>query len=170
MITNYNLYLLHESLSNNEQPFKDTMLCEQLYLNNEYTPEIISKLEPNEIFVYGSNRQGILGGGSAYYAKKFFGAKDGIPSGMTGQCYGIYTKDYDVNIENGNMRSVPLLEIRSQIIKLYNFAKKHPDKKFLVTKIGTALAGFSMEEIVNCFTSIYGTVPKNVILPKEFVD
>lgn len=170
MITDLNNYNSYSDLCKNEQPFNENMLCEQLYLNNEYTPEIISKLKPNEIFVYGSNRQGILGGGSAYYAKTYFGAVDGIPSGMTGQCYGIYTLDHEVNIDDECKRSVPLLEIREQIIKLYNFAKRHPDKKYLVTKIGTKIAGYSMEEIANCFTSIYGTVPKNVVLPKEFVD
>ncbi len=170
MITSFeqftNFSLLAESY---EQPFSDA-INEQSYQGSEYTPELISTLEPNEIFVYGSNRQGILGGGAAKYAKDLFGAKDGVPKGITGQCYGIITKDYDVNKEHDNAKSVPLHEIRQQIIELYKYAKQHPDKKFLVTKIGSALAGYSIQDMALCFKTIYGKVPKNIILPKEFVD
>lgn len=141
----------------------------QIYFNDEYTEELIESLNKDEIFVYGSNRQGILGGGSAFYAKTYFGAEDGIPKGITGQCYGIVTKDYDVNIESGNMKSVPLEEIRQQIVDLYFYAKQHSNLKFLVTKIGSERAGYDLKEIATCFTSIPGIVPHNIILPYEFV-
>ena len=38
------------------------------------TPECITKLEPNEIFVFGSNLSGMHGGGAAYVAYRKFGA------------------------------------------------------------------------------------------------
>ena len=167
MITNFNKYQLYENLS---QLDNISSINEQLYNNTEYTPELIKFLKPNEVFVFGSNRQGILGGGAAAYARDSFGAQEGVASGMTGQCYAIYTKDYDVNVKNDNAKSVPLWEIRKQIMELYKFAKKNPEMKFLVTKIGSALAGYSIDEIKLCFTSIWGTVPTNVILPIEFVD
>ena len=38
------------------------------------TPEHITTLQPNEIFVFGSNLQGMHGGGAAYVAHRKFGA------------------------------------------------------------------------------------------------
>ena len=39
------------------------------------TPEFITSLEPNEIFVFGSNLKGMHGGGAAYIAYRKFGEK-----------------------------------------------------------------------------------------------
>ena len=41
----------------------------------EYTPENITSLKPNEIFVFGSNTEGRHGLGAALTAKQKFGAK-----------------------------------------------------------------------------------------------
>ena len=38
------------------------------------TPERITELQPNEIFVFGSNLAGMHGGGAAYVAYRKFGA------------------------------------------------------------------------------------------------
>ncbi len=38
------------------------------------TPEFITELQPNEIFVFGSNLKGMHGGGAAYVAYRKFGA------------------------------------------------------------------------------------------------
>lgn len=38
------------------------------------TPEYITSLQPNEIFVFGSNLRGMHGGGAAYVALRKFGA------------------------------------------------------------------------------------------------
>ena len=38
------------------------------------TPERITELQPNEIFVFGSNLEGMHGGGAAYIAYRKFGA------------------------------------------------------------------------------------------------
>ena len=38
------------------------------------TPEFITELQPNEIFVFGSNLKGMHGGGAAYIAYRKFGA------------------------------------------------------------------------------------------------
>ena len=53
------------------------------------TPERITELQPNEIFVFGSNLKGMHGGGAAYIAYRKFGAIMGqgvenivLPSGQ----------------------------------------------------------------------------------------
>ena len=37
--------------------------------NRPFTPEFITELKPNEIFVFGSNLAGMHGGGAAMYLR-----------------------------------------------------------------------------------------------------
>ena len=55
------------------------------------TPEYITELKPGEIFVFGSNLQGMHGGGAARTAYQKFGAIMGQGVGLQGQSYGIPT-------------------------------------------------------------------------------
>lgn len=125
-----------------------------------YTPEIINELKANEVFVYGSNQFAQHGAGSAKAAKDKFGAIYGdVPIGLCGQSYGIITKSF-IN------KPVTLAFIQLQILLLYEFALLRPELTFYVTKIGTALAGFTVEEIANLIPKTHK--PKNIILLIEF--
>ena len=128
-----------------------------------YTPEIITSLPKYSVFVYGSNQYAIHGAGSAKAAVDKFGAiyKD-VPMGLCGQSYGIITKSF-------NNKPCTLEFIKQQIDVLYSFATYRPELTFYVTKIGTALAGFTIEEIAIIFKSI-PIQPSNIILPKEFTN
>jgi hypothetical protein len=125
------------------------------------SPEWITELKDNQIFVFGSNTEGIHGGGAARMAMKF-GAIYGEPNGPQGRSYAIVTKDL-----NKGMRSVPLSDIEAQIKNLLSYAARHPHLEILVTKIGCELAGFEVEEIATLFKS--KTIPNNVLLPAEFI-
>ena len=57
-----------------------------------WTGDTITKLEPNYIFVFGSNPEGRHGAGAAKAALKF-GAKYGIGRGLQGQTYALVTKN-----------------------------------------------------------------------------
>jgi hypothetical protein len=59
--------------------------------NRRYTPEYITELKINEIFVFGSNLDGMHGGGAARVASKHFGAVWGQGTGLQGQSYAIPT-------------------------------------------------------------------------------
>ena len=59
--------------------------------NYNYTPENITSLGQDEVFVFGSNLQGIHAGGAARTAMRLFGAKKGQGVGMQGQSYAIPT-------------------------------------------------------------------------------
>jgi len=48
------------------------------------------------------------------------------------------------------------------------FALDNPNLKFYVTKLGSSLAGYSVEEIKNVFKNSLHLIPENVILPKEY--
>ena len=125
-----------------------------------YTPDNITQLEDNQIFVFGSNLAGKHGLGAAKIAKDKFGAVYGIGKGICGgQCYAFPTKDWEI-------QSLTLLEIKNEFGDLIDCCNKHPEKEFLLTKVGCGLAGFSVAEIAPLLG--YFTIPPNLILPKEF--
>lgn len=65
---------------------------EKMYMYNRvFTPERISELKENEIFVFGSNLAGAHGSGAARLAYARFGAVWGEGVGLHGQTYAIPT-------------------------------------------------------------------------------
>lgn len=120
----------------------------------EYTPENISSLNPNEIFVFGSNLAGSHGGGAARVALRKFGAKMGQGVGLQGQSYAIPTMQGGVET------------IKPYVDQFITFAKAHSELKFYVTRIGCGIAGFKDEEIAPLFQAALGET--NIILPKSF--
>lgn len=123
----------------------------------KYTPENITELKSNQVFVFGSNTAGRHGAGAALTAYQEFGAKAGVGVGFTGSCYAIPTKDQYMNIR-------PLSAIRRDVLYFLLRAKSLPEVEFLVTKVGCGYAGYTPEEIGPMFYP----KPDNVILPEEF--
>jgi len=142
---------------------KSQQLESQTTETREYTPENITSLKPNEVFVFGSNARGIHGKGAALTAKEKFGAIQKQAEGLQGQSYAIITKK-DVRVE----KSSTLQEIGKGIQDMLLFAKENTNLKFYVTKIGTENAGYSIPEIKGLFEKLRNYIPNNVILPKEF--
>jgi len=126
---------------------------------------LITELEPNQIFVFGSNPEGRHGKGAAETARRLFGAKYGQGYGRQGRSYAIVTKDLRVN-KNGGMRSVPLHKIKRQIRYFIQYATEHPELEFFVTMIGSKLAGYSCEEIASLFIDY--NIPNNVIMNEQY--
>lgn len=122
-----------------------------------YTPNNITELKENEIFLFGANKSGIHGAGAAKTAHKKFGAKWGVGEGLTGRCYALPTKGY-------NITNMTLEEIKVHVDKFLEFAANNLDKTFLVTQIGCGLAGHSPKDIGPMFENR----TENVIIPKEF--
>jgi len=125
----------------------------------KYTPENITHLEPNQIFVYGANEKGVHGAGAAKLALKW-GAKHGM-AGLVGQTYGIPTKDKKI-------QTLPLDKIQVYVDNFFATAFSHTEYEFLVSKIGCGLAGYRPEDIGPLFKIIKTGVFENVILPEEF--
>ena len=117
-----------------------------------FTPEFITNLEPNEVFVFGSNLAGAHGGGAAAIAWRKFGAVWGQGVGLQGQCYAIPTMQGGVET------------IKPYVDEFIAFAKSKPELTFLVTRIGCGIAGFRDEEIAPLFAEAH-TV-ENIVLPK----
>lgn len=123
--------------------------------NREYTPDRISALGDNEIFVFGSNLAGAHAGGAARLAFDRFGAIWGKGTGMQGQSYAIPTMHGGVDV------------IKPYVDEFIEFAKQHSEYKFLVTRIGCGIAGFSPKDIAPLFQNAIDI--GNIILPWDFV-
>ena len=120
------------------------------------TSSHITSLEPNEIFVFGSNLQGYHGGGAARIALEKFGAEWGNGVGMQGQSYAVPTMHGGVEV------------IKPYIDQFIDFACQHTEKTFLVTRIGCGIAGFKDEEIAPLFANALHL--DNVALPLSFIN
>jgi len=123
-------------------------------LKKRFTPERITSLADNEIFVFGSNLAGMHGGGAARLAMDRFGAVWGQGVGLQGQCYAIPTMQGGVET------------IKPYVDEFIAFAKANSHLTFLVTKIGCGIAGFAEEEIAPLFKDAVSI--ENIVLPREF--
>ena len=122
------------------------------------TPERITTLAPNEVFVFGSNYAGRHGRGAAAAAMKF-GAQHGVGTGPCGQTYAIATKDQ-------NLRVLSRRDIETQLPRFFEYVNAHPEKTFLVTPIGCGLAKYSPKDIAPLFFEYH--IPDNLVLPRSF--
>ena len=122
--------------------------------NRPFTPDRITELKPNEIFVFGSNLQGAHAGGAAYFAHEKFGAVWGQGAGIQGQSYAIPTMQGGVET------------IEPYVYRFLDYADKHPQLTFLVTRIGCGIAGFTDEEIAPLFEKAHDA--ENIVLPPDW--
>ena len=123
---------------------------------NRVTPDWITDLAPNQVFVFGSNEYGRHDGGAARIALERFGAVYGQGRGLQGRSYAIPTM-------SGNLEA-----IAREVKEFISFADSNPDLTFLVTRIGCGIAGWSDMDIAPLFADAY-SLP-NVCLPREFWD
>lgn len=121
----------------------------------EYTPENISSLKEDEIFVFGSNLAGQHMGGAARVAFERFGAVWGQGVGLQGQSYAIPTMQGGVET------------IKPYVDEFIALAREWDQTTFLVTRIGCGIAGFTDEQIAPLFAEALELY--NVRLPESFV-
>ena len=119
-----------------------------------FTPEMIERLQPNEVFVFGSNINGQHCSGAARTAYEHFGAVWGKGVGIQGCSYAIPTMEGGADY------------VGHYVDEFIAFAKEHPEYKFLVTEIGCGIAGFTPQQIAPLFRDTISM--DNVSLPKRF--
>lgn len=129
--------------------------------------------EPNTIFVFGSNPEGIHGAGSAKVATLYFGAIYGRGEGLQGSSYALPT----TILNYGSFGWVPyprkmsLEEITEHIKKMYECARENPDKNFKVAYRNQpnekTLCGYYGNELQKCFIDA-GPIPDNVWFSEEW--
>lgn len=121
--------------------------------SHRVTPDKISRLKKNQVFVFGSNAQGLHNGGAAAVAVKHFGAVKGQAEGLQGQSYAL------VSTEGTEV-------LAAQVREFVAFAKAHPELTFLTTRIGCGNAGNAVKEVASLFVGAVDV--ENIWLPKEF--
>ena len=120
-----------------------------------YTPDNISSLGEDEIFVFGSNLAGNHAGGAARVALERFGA-------VMGQGVGIQGRSYAIPTMQGSLES-----IKPYVDDFFELAEEWDQTTFLVTRIGCGIAGFTDEKIAPLFDRALDMY--NVVLPESFV-
>lgn len=115
----------------------------------------IAQLGENEIFVFGSNIQGMHGGGAAWYANRNFGAQWGVGEGLTGRCYALPTMEGKASMKKAVERFI-------------HCAETHRELTFLVTAVGCGIAGYTPQEVAPLFKEAAGL--KNIYLPQIFIN
>lgn len=119
------------------------------------SPQWITTLANDEVFVFGSNLEGLHGGGAALLAYERFGAIWGQGTGLQGKSYGIPTMHGGVDV------------IAPYVNDFIAFAREHRELKFLVTEIGCGIAGFTVEEMAPLFKDAIDE--ENIYLPQRFI-
>ena len=123
------------------------------YYQGHVTPDFVNTLQPNEIFVFGTDPLGRHTGAAGQYAVDHFGAIIGQGEGLQGQCYAIPT-------------TCSPQEVPEHIRQFIRYAEAHPEKKFLITEVGCGGAGFSPDEIAPLFGDCIHL--ENISLPASF--
>lgn len=125
------------------------------YSKLKFTPENITRLDQDDVFVFGSNLQGQHAGGAARTAYEHFGAEWGNGVGSQGQSYAIPTMQGGVDT------------IKPYVDQFIDYARECDQNTFYVTRIGCGIAGFTDEEIAPLFDEAIDLY--NVRLPESFV-
>lgn len=154
-----------------------------------WTGKHITKLAENEIFLYGSNPQGINGAGAAKAAMSLSrGAKHGIGRGFNGSnAYALVTKSLNAGFlekstgilyDKEGYNSVSPEQIRKNIDELYEIARspEHKDKKFLVSyqyetwdngSPKKSLNGYTSQEMLEMFAK-NKDIPPNIVFHESY--
>ena len=126
-------------------------------MNGRITPENITRLNDNEVFVFGSNEGGLHCGGAALQALEF-GATYGRAFGLSGRSFAIPTM--------GPIRRIRRAFISANVGVFLDVAREHPELTFLVTEIGCGIAGYKPKDIAPMFREAVEI--DNVYLPRRF--
>ena len=125
------------------------------YENHLVASDNIDFLQSEQIFVFGSNKEGNHYSGAAAYAHEYFHAKWGVGEGITGKCYALPTMD-------------GLEELEGAVERFTEHALADPDHNYLVTAVGCGIAGYEPWDVAPMFLEA-ASLP-NVYLPQRFWD
>ncbi len=142
-----------DRISSREEMMERKRQFAKEYYGKRVTPRNVRRLEENEIFVFGSNASGMHGGGAAAFAMQHFGAVWGQGEGLQGRSYAIPT-----------MEGLPAMA--EAINRFALFAEEHNEMRFLVTRVGCGIAGYTAEQIAPMFKACIHL--ENVTLPFDF--
>ena len=113
---------------------------------------ILTKSLPSRyIFVFGSNLAGYHGAGATLFARTHFGAVQGVGKGRQGNSYAIPTKDE-------RLCSLDPVVINESLRSFKCYASLNPQLTFLLTPVGTGLAGIDPSKL-----ELTNDLPGNIV-------
>lgn len=124
-------------------------------LSSRCTPETITSLGPDEVFVFGSKPNGHHKSGAAKFALEHCGA-------IYGHGEGFYGNSYAIEVHKHN-----LIKMAISILGFIDFAKNHQNLRFYVVPIGCGKAGLSESFVAHLFKD--AIFVDNIFLPRSFV-
>lgn len=113
-----------------------------------------------EVFVFGSNLAGRHGKGAALHAARHYGAERGVGEGPTGDAYALPTKGQ-------NLERLPFSDVDAAICRFILYARGNPKCRFLLTPVGTGLAGHRKADVWAVLKR--EGLPGNVVLTSTWV-
>lgn len=119
-----------------------------------FTPDFVASLKANQRIVVGTNLRGYHAGGLARQAHDVWGLLEAESEGLVGQCYAFPTLGYDFD----ELSQEHLEKSRD---RFYRTARANPELTFLLTKVGTGIAGID-EEVMK---ELFKDAPENVTKP-----
>lgn len=122
------------------------------------TPEWITSLKENEIFVFGCRNSGRHFDDASCFALEHFGAIMGQREGRQGQSYAIPTIGGTIDKK----------ELQDSVARFTKYAAVHPELTFLVTPVGCGGGGWRPWMVAPMFRN--ASKLENVYLPQEFWD
>ena len=131
------------------------LLSDVLESYDRLTPQKITHLRENQIFVFGTDRKGSQKQGAAGMAAKRFEAMPGVIEGPTGRCYALPTMGF------------PFESFSKAVIEFEKHIRTHKTQTFLVTPVGCGHAGFDEKKVAGLFIGMIGLT--NVMLPETFI-
>lgn len=117
------------------------------------TAPFVDRLEEHQVFVFGTDPQGLHFGSCAQMALRF-GAVRGVGSGLQGRSYAI------------PVMGCRLSDTGAAVEALARFAAERPEWQFLIPEVGCGTAGYNPETIAPLFKPVRAL--SNVTLPQSF--
>ncbi len=111
----------------------------------------------DEVFVFGSNLNGLHAGGAAKFALDHKGA-------IWGQAYGRQGDSYAIPTKREFSQSLEVWQVKVYVDFFLEHARQMPGNRFFVTRVGCGLAGFTDAQI----TPMFRQAPQNCRLPPEW--
>jgi hypothetical protein len=141
-------------IEQNDTSYIDTNIFEDM-LNNRCSPESITHLNNNEVFVFGTSPKGEHNSTAAKFAVKNFGAIMGKEEGLFGQSYAIPVHKYRTEL------------MHEAIKRFIDFARRNQNMKFFVLPIGCGKAGMEAITVAAMFNEAIHI--DNIFLPKILI-
>ena len=116
-----------------------------------YYSETEQEPTSDEFWVFGSNKAGAHGKGTAKIAVEKYGAAYGQGFGLQGRSWAIPTRDY--KRENGHPKvwSLTLDEVKANVARFVQYTQENPDKHWYVANVGCGNAGFTPAQMAPLF-------------------